>query len=241
MCGRYQLVLPAEALRELFGVAADLVPYPPRVNIAPTQPVHVVRLDPSGDRRVDLMRWGFVPSFVKDPQSFRLIINARSESVVEKPSFRNAIRRRRALLPATGFYEWEATDTGKVPRLFTTLTDGSDLFALAGLFETWCGPNGEEVDTVAILTAAACGEAARFHDRMPLTVPPEAFADWLDPANDDGAAALALAERAQYASRPVSRRLGNARNEGLDLLIADEDRKAERESRAQAGAQLPLL
>ncbi|WP_420392039.1 SOS response-associated peptidase [Acuticoccus sp.] len=221
MCGRYQLTMPADAVRRLFAVAVEVEPFPPRYNIAPTQPVHVVREGPKG-RELALMRWGLLPSWVKDPTNFPLLINARAETAADKPAFRNALRRRRVLLPATGFYEWAREGSGKgarkVPMLFTA--DGP--LALAGLAETWQGPNGEEVDTVAILTGEARGLAATVHTRMPLTVPAEAFARWLDPANDDAIEALGWTARVDHAMRPVSERLGNARLEGAGLMAADD-------------------
>lgn len=217
MCGRFQLTLPAEALRRLFAIETQVEEFPPRYNIAPTQPVHVVRTEPDGRRGLVLMRWGLLPSWVKDPKDFPLLINARAETAETKPAFRAALRRRRVLLPATGFYEWKKGGPRKVPYLFET---GGPI-ALAGMAETWHGPDGEELDTVCVLTGEARGIAADFHDRMPLTVPEHAFADWLDPANEDGAAALTLTERADYRARPVSVRLSNARNEGAGLMTPD--------------------
>lgn len=215
MCGRYQLVIPKDALAALFGIETPVEPFPARYNIAPTQPVHVIHTaDFGGTRRVTLMRWGLLPSWVKDPKGFPLIINGRSETAAEKPAFRNALRRRRVLLPATGFYEWSREGSVKQPYLFTA----NGPFALAGVHETWVGPNGEEMDTVAVLTAAAIGVPARYHDRMPLTIPAANFASWLDRAQDDGNAALSLTERMDYDAQPVSRRLSNARNEGPSLL-----------------------
>lgn len=214
MCGRYLLVIPADEVRRLFVLDADPEPFPPRYNIAPTQPVHVVRQDASGRRTLDLVRWGLLPSWVKDPAGFPLLINARAETAADKPAFRNALRRRRVLVPASGFYEWAREGRTKQPFLFEA--DGP--IALAGLGETWLGPNGEEMDTVAILTAAAEGVPARYHSRMPLTVPAEAFAAWLDPADEDGAGALRLTARGDYRARPVSRRLSDARNEGPALM-----------------------
>lgn len=216
MCGRYNLTLPVEAVRQLFEVVNEVEPFPPRYNIAPTQPVHVVRHGPAG-RELILMRWGFMPSWLKDPAKFPLLINARSETAPEKPAFRNALRRRRVLLPATGYYEWKRDGERKVPFLFET---GAPI-ALAGLYETWHGPNGEEMDTVAILTAEAVGTAADYHHRMPLTVHQDAFTEWLDPANDDATKALVWTDRDDVTARPVSTRLSNARNEGAGLLEPD--------------------
>ena len=219
MCGRYQLTLPAEALRDLFEVVGEIEQFPPRFNIAPTQPVHVVREERSSGRRLTLMRWGFLPSWVKDPRDFPLLINARAESAADKPAFRNALRRRRVLLPATGFYEWKRDGGRKVPFLFEPGTP----IGLAGIAETWMGPNGEEVDTVAILTGGSAGVPAAYHDRMPLVVPHALFADWLDPTNDNGAEALRLTAEVDYAARPVSTKLNNANNEGRVLMEPDPD------------------
>jgi putative SOS response-associated peptidase YedK len=218
MCGRFQLTLPVEALRRLFAFG-KAEPFPPRYNIAPTQPVHVVAPDGKGGRRLVLMRWGLLPAWVRDPAAFPLLINARAETAADKPAFRNALRRRRVLLPATGFYEWRREGKTKTPILF----EPDEPMALAGVCETRCGPDGEELDTVAILTTPAEGAPAEVHDRMPLTVPHEAWAPWLDPANEDGAAALRLAGPLRYRARPVSRRLSNARNEGAGLLVPDVD------------------
>jgi putative SOS response-associated peptidase YedK len=234
MCGRFQLTLPVEALRRLFEFG-EAEPFPPRYNIAPTQPVHVVAPDGRGGRRLALMRWGLLPSWVKDPNAFPLLINARAETAANKPAFRNALRRRRVLLPATGFYEWRREGRGKTPVLF----EPDEPMALAGVFETWCGPDGEEMDTVAILTTTAEGTPAAVHDRMPLTVPAEAWALWLDPANDDGAAALTMARRAAYRARPVSRRLSNARNEGAGLMEPDVEPDREPEPAPPAARAAP--
>ncbi|MEM8665850.1 MAG: SOS response-associated peptidase, partial [Pseudomonadota bacterium] len=194
-----------------------------RYNIAPTQPVHVVFNSEKG-RALTLMRWQFLPGWVKDPKKFPFIINARCESVAEKPAFRNAVRRRRAVLPAPAFYEWETTADGKRPMMFTP--DGEDVVGLAAIWETWFGPDGEEMDGVAILTSEAEGVPARYHDRMPLTVPLDHLDPWLDPLIDTADEALALTEKHAYSVQPVSKRLSNARNEGVGLLSPDEERPA---------------
>ena len=174
MCGRYVIASSPEALRRLFGYS-EQPNFPPRYNVAPTQPVPVVVLE-NGARQFRLMRWGFLPSWVKDPRTFALIINARAETVLEKPSFRNAIKRRRCLLPADGYYEWQASPARKRP-FFIRRRDGEPV-ALAGVAETWTGPNGEEVDTVAIVTAAASPEMAALHERVPVTIDPPDFDRW---------------------------------------------------------------
>lgn len=182
MCGRYAVTLPPEAMRQAFAYR-EQPNFPPRYNIAPTQPVPVVRLE-QGTRQFMLMRWGFIPGWVKDPKDFPLVINIRSESAAEKPSFRAALARRRCLMPADGFYEWHRLGEGRRqenrPYLFRRPDRG--LFAFAALWETWHSPDGSEIDTVAMMTGPANGQMAAIHHRSPVIVPPEAFDAWLDPA-----------------------------------------------------------
>ncbi len=192
MCGRYVIIATPEAIRALFGYG-EQPNFPPRYNVAPTQPIPIVRLV-DGKRSFALMRWGLLPSWVKDPKTFPLLINARGESVLEKPAFRNAMRRRRCLIPTDGFYEW-MPGTPKRPFLVRARrgADGTaPPLAFAGLYETWTGPNGEELDTVAIVTTAANRTLSGLHDRMPVFVPREAFELWLDCANVEAKTAAAL-------------------------------------------------
>ncbi len=190
MCGRYVITSPADAVRALFGY--DERPnFPPRYNVAPTQPIPIVRLV-DGKRSFALVRWGFLPAWVKDPKSFSLLVNARGESVLDKPSFRNAMRRRRCLIPAAGFYEWRAAPGGAPKRPYFVRPKSGGPMAFAGLWETWTGPNGEEIDTAAIVTTRANLTLAAVHDRMPVIVEPQAFNLWLDCANVDATTAAAL-------------------------------------------------
>lgn len=184
MCGRYAITSPPEALRALFGYA-ELPNFPPRYNIAPTQPVPLVYSARGGDgarrRRFMLARWGFLPGFVTDTAAFPLLINAKSETAADKPSFRAAMKRRRCLLPADAYYEWlqgTAPRAPKRPFLFRR-ADGAPM-GLAGLYETYCSPDGSEIDTVCILTTDASGAAAAIHDRMPVVLEPRDFEAWLD-------------------------------------------------------------
>ena len=177
MCGRYALTLPPEAIRRLFGYG-EQPNFPPRYNIAPTQPVGVVVHD-HGARHFVLMRWGFIPGWVKDPKSYPLVINVRAETAAEKPSFRAAFRRRRVLLPADGFYEWHRVGREKRPYLFRRPDRGA--FAFAGLWETWSSADGSEVDTVAMLTTHANAVMAPIHDRCPVILEGAAMEQWLDP------------------------------------------------------------
>lgn len=185
MCGRFAITSAPEALRQLFGYE-EQADFPPRFNIAPTQPiplVHAERRDERLRRRFMLARWGFLPAFVKDPKGFPLLFNARADGLADKASFRNALRRRRCLIPADCFYEWQRFRSGKAqvsrPFLFKR-HDGAPL-ALAGLWESWMGPNGEEVDTACIITTEANGATAAIHPRLPAIIAPEDFALWLDP------------------------------------------------------------
>ena len=176
MCGRYSITTAPEAMRQLFGYP-EQPNFPPRYNIAPTQPVPIVRLD-QGKRQFALVRWGLIPSWVKDPKKFALLHVARGESVNEKPAFRNAMKRRRCLVPADGFYEW--TEHGERKRPFFIRQKAGGLIAFAGLWETWEGPNGEELDSVAIITTPANRMLGVIAERMPAILPPDAFDLWLD-------------------------------------------------------------
>ncbi|MBR0838714.1 SOS response-associated peptidase [Bradyrhizobium liaoningense] len=228
MCGRFVITSAPAALRQLFGYV-EQPNFPPRYNVAPTQPIPVVWIE-NGARHFRLMRWGLLPSWVKDPRGFTLLINARSETVLEKPAFKNAIRRRRGLIPADGYYEWKAIDGRKQP-FFIHRADGEPL-GFAAMFETWVGPNGEELDTVAIVTAAAGEDLAALHDRVPVTINPRDFERWLDCRGDEIDAILPLltAPRiGEFAWHPVSTRVNRVANDDEQLLlpISAEEMEAE--------------
>jgi len=217
MCGRYVITTPPAALRTAFGYAAQ-PNFPARFNVAPTQPIPVV-LEEQGARQFRLMRWGFVPAWVKDPRRFTLLINARAETVRDKPAFRNAIRRRRCLVPADGYYEWQNVDGHKHPYFIHPRHGGP--IGFAGVTETWSGPNGEEVDTVAIITAAAHADMAVLHHRVPVVIAPQDFARWLDCARVgvDEAGALLVAPRAgEFIWHRVSRDVNRVANDDARLL-----------------------
>jgi putative SOS response-associated peptidase YedK len=182
MCGRFAITSPPEAVRAFFGYA-EHPNFPPRYNIAPTQPIPIVlarREAGATVRRFQLARWGFLPGFVKDAQKFPLIINARAETLADKPSFRAALRRRRCLVPADAWYEWRANLQGpKTPFLLRRA--GGGLLAFAGLWETFLDPSGGEIDTACIVTTLANGATAAIHDRMPAMIESRDFDAWLDP------------------------------------------------------------
>jgi putative SOS response-associated peptidase YedK len=216
MCARYVITSPAAAVRALF--AYDELPnFPPRYNVAPTQPIPIVRLL-DGKRSYALVRWGFLPAWVKDPRTFSLLINARGESVLDKPAFRNAMRRRRCLIPADGFYEWS---DGTPRRPYFVRPKSAGPIAFAGLWESWTGPNGEEVDTAAIVTAPANRTLAAIHDRMPVIIAPDAFNLWLDCAKVDDTTAAALmipAADALLECYEVSNAVNRAANDSPELI-----------------------
>ena len=196
MSGRFAITLSPAAMRSLFGFV-EAPDFPPRHNIAPTQPIPIVRAetrDGMTTRHFRLVRWGFLPGFVKDPKGFPLLFNARAEGLAEKASFKNALRRRRCLVPADAFYEWQRFGQGRSARsqpFIARRTDGTTM-ALAGLWETWMGPNGEEVDTACIVTTAANGVSTAIHPRLPVVIEPAEFALWLDPDEQTADAACAL-------------------------------------------------
>ncbi|AFZ30667.1 protein of unknown function DUF159 [Gloeocapsa sp. PCC 7428] len=179
MCGRYTLSQSAEAIATAFGLDASPA-MEPRYNIAPTQSVPVVVYSSEKQRQLQLMRWGLIPSWAKDPNIGSRLINARSETVSEKPSFRAAFRHRRCLVIADGFYEWQRQERKKQPYYFQ-LQDKQP-FGFAGLWEHWQSSDGEEINTCTILTTEANELMRPIHDRMPVILNPQDYALWLNPA-----------------------------------------------------------
>jgi putative SOS response-associated peptidase YedK len=186
--------------------------------VAPTQPIPVVRLN-EGKRQFALVRWGLIPAWVKDPRAFSLLINARADSVIDKPAFRNAMKRRRCLIPADGFYEWKEEGGRKRPHIVRP-KDGGPI-AFAGLWECWIGPNGEEMETASIITTDASASLHYIHHRMPVIVPPEAFDFWLDCANVDAltaAAVLTPTPDGLMEAYEISTAVNRVANDSPDLL-----------------------
>ena len=176
MCGRFTLHFPVELLAEIFGLP-NLPGLVPRYNIAPTQMAVVVRSTGSA-RKLDLLRWGLVPSWAKDISIGSRMINARSETLPDKPAFRNAVRSRRCIVPASGFYEWKPEGSRKIPY-YIRLSDGAPM-GLAGIWEAWKTPDGSFLETFAILTTSANPLIASIHDRMPVILNPDTYSLWLD-------------------------------------------------------------
>ncbi|MFU2208710.1 SOS response-associated peptidase [Solidesulfovibrio sp. C21] len=181
MCGRFALAVPRRLVAEAMGVPDMPQNIPDRPEITPGELVEgIFAARQTGRHMAGLFRWGFLPSFAKSDRPLRPMINARAETALDKPSFRGAIRYRRCLLPAQGFYEWRTDPGGGKTRFFATLPE-TPVMALAGIYERTLTPEGEARDTVAILTRPAASAMAAIHDRMPLILPPEIFRDWLDP------------------------------------------------------------
>jgi putative SOS response-associated peptidase YedK len=217
MCGRYVYTLPADAMAQLFRLAR-VEAFAPRWNIAPSQPIPVVRVGADGEREGALLRWGLHPVWMKEPPGAKSRINARAEGCAKKPFFRDAYKRRRAIVPADGFYEWRREGKSKTPYFIRRL-DGLPI-AFAGLWERWRGADGAGVETAAILTSAANADVAHLHDRMPVMLAPEDWDLWLDP--DAPRAALdhliRTPDDGALEAFPVSRAVGSPANEGPDLI-----------------------
>lgn len=244
MCGRYAATLPPEMMAELFKLL-NQIDYPPRYNIAPTQPV-VAIWEQQGKRTAQLVRWGLVPGWVKDPRDFPLLINARAETMAEKPAFRDSVRNQRCIIPADGYYEWMKGPDGRRQPYYITMVDGSPM-AFAGLYTTWSGPEGEEVDTAAIVTVDASAEVSPVYDRMPAILHGDAVDAWLNTRDVDVREAVQLALPLPEGSiryHPVSKAVGSSRAEGPELIEPIDPGLAEvapRPRAAVAGSQLDLF
>jgi putative SOS response-associated peptidase YedK len=219
MCGRFAFYSPHEAVVRLFGL--DTAPeIEPRYNIAPTRFIPVVRHDEAAVRQLALLYWGLVPSWAKEKSIGARMINARAETVSEKPAFRSAFKRRRCLVLADGYYEWQARPHGKQPYFIRMRK--AEAFAMAGVWESWSeGEGNKPLESCAIVTTGPNAELGRIHDRMPVILPPAQYDFWLDRTNNDTAALtrllVAYPQDAMEAV-PVSKRVNDARNEGPELL-----------------------
>jgi putative SOS response-associated peptidase YedK len=225
MCARFALTDTPAELEELFA-AIDVEPFPPRYNIAPTQPVLMMiagpRPEPGSNRpsrRAMLVRWGLIPAWAKDPRELPLMINARSETAAEKASFKAAMRHRRTLVPASGFYEWRKGGPGKSQPFWVRPRHGG-VVAFAGLMETFAEPGGSEIDTGAIVTTAANEDIAHIHDRMPVVIHPRDFERWLDCRGSeprDVADLMRPVEAGYFEAIPVSDKVNKVANVGPEL------------------------
>ena len=211
MCGRFTLRTPANIVAQQLGLL-EMPLLEARFNIAPSQPVAVVRAGPKGlgGRELVWMRWGLIPSWAEDPSIGNRMINARSETVAEKPAFRTALRRRRCLVAADGFYEWKRAGTRKQPYFFHVRDDGP--FAFAGLWETWESPDHPAIESCTLLTTEANALVREVHDRMPVILASKDYARWLDPAVESPAELTSLLRPYSadaMASYPVSAKVNS--------------------------------
>jgi putative SOS response-associated peptidase YedK len=219
MCGRFAFYSPAEATAALFGATGSL-DLAPRYNIAPTQDIAAVRNregDASG-RELVALRWGLVPFWAKDPAIGNRMINARAETVAEKPAFRAAYRRRRCLVLADGFYEWHREGSVKIPWYISLASE--EPFAFAGLWEHWRSKETEEsLETATLITTQANDFLAQLHHRMPVILEADLAERWL--AGDDELIETPSQDCPKLRAWPVDRRVNNARNEGDELIVPD--------------------
>lgn len=246
MCGRYAITTPPQAMRELFAFV-EQPNFPARYNVAPTQPVPIVRLE-SGKRHFALVRWGLVPSWLKEePQS--LLINARAETIAEKPSFRGAFRHRRCLMPADGFYEWKAMPKGPKQPYYIRRRDGKP-FAMAAVWDNWMSPNGSEIESCAVVTVEANATLRDIHTRMPVILDEADWDRWLDPAATpkELAALMKPAPDDLLEAIPVSDAVNRVANDHPSLVVEThvrvpvvEDVTVKRKARLTDDRQIDLF
>jgi putative SOS response-associated peptidase YedK len=224
MCGRYSLHTPPEEILEHFELSV-LPQWEPRYNVAPTQDVPVVRQE-DGDRALSTVRWGLIPFGAEALPSGPPLINARSETVDTRPSFRWAFRRNRCLVAADGFYEWKKVGAQRYPY-FLAKTDGG-LFAFAGVWDRWAPREGDPVETCAILTTEPNAVAKQLHDRMPVILDPAAYQRWLDPEADLAALRDLLVpfDANQMTAYPVGRAVNKVENDGPECIERAEAPRA---------------
>jgi putative SOS response-associated peptidase YedK len=217
MCGRYRLSRRKQLIEEYFETASSDVEWPPRYNIAPTQTVPIVRQHATQSvRQLSMVRWGLIPSWSDDAFSAAKMINARSESAATLPAFRDAMKSRRCVIPADGFYEWKRN--GKIKQPFCFEIDDGKLFAFAGIWERWQDPTGQWIKSCSILTTAANAVMAPVHDRMPVILDPDDYDLWLDPGMKDATVVSELLKPygGKMRAYPVSSRVNHVANDDAE-------------------------
>ncbi len=221
VCNRYRLTHSKQYLAERFQAPDNEIDEHPRYNIAPTQPVLIVRKEQGKKvRHFTTMRWGLIPSWAKDMSIGNKTLNARSESVTTTPAFRESILTKRCLIPADGFYEWQKMGSVKQPYCFEV--GEGEVFALAGLWDEWTSPDGEIIESCTILTTTPNSLVADLHDRMPVIVPPDKYDVWLDPDVTDFKAIRDILKpyEANVMRRyPVSTKLNNSKNDDAESAL----------------------
>jgi putative SOS response-associated peptidase YedK len=229
MCGRYRLSRRKQLVEEYFDSVSGDEEWNPRYNIAPTQPIPVIRQNPKEPvRQLSLMRWGLIPSLAKDPSVAAKMINARAETASTKPAFRDPLKFRRCLIPADGFYEWAKTAKGKQPYCFEV--NEGQLFAFAGLWDRWRDPSGNAVETCSILTTTPNAVTSAVHDRMPVILDPDSYDLWLDPGMRDAVAVsdmLKPYDAQQMRCYPISTRINRVANDDAECSAPVEIAEAQ--------------
>jgi putative SOS response-associated peptidase YedK len=220
MCGRFTLTADPNQIRQAFPWLNVPDGLEPRYNVAPSQPVAVVPND--GQNRLTFFNWGLIPSWAKDPEIGNRMINARAETLQEKPAFRAAFRRRRCLIIADGFYEWQAQSgrKSKIP-MYIKMQSGQP-FAFAGLWENWASPDGSQILSCTIITTEPNSLLQEIHNRMPVILPQEGYSLWLDPGEPDPGRLAALLKPyspAEMTAFPVSTLVNSPANESPDLVL----------------------
>lgn len=253
MCGRFALIATPDRTAALLGLA-ELEEFPARYNIAPTQPVLMALAGPPRapgsnlpDRQAMLVRWGLIPAWVKDTRAFPLLFNARSEGVLDKASFKTAMRHRRALVPASGFYEWRQSGSTKGQPYWIRPKRGG-VIAFAGLVETYAEPGGSEMDTGAILTTHANTGIAHIHDRMPVVIEERDYARWLDCRTQEPRDVLDLLKPAEpdfFEAIPVSDLVNKVANTGPEIqergIVGPQPEKVRRQKPGADDNQMTLF
>jgi len=219
MCGRFSQTASTEVITQQFALD-DLPLFKPRYNIAPSQPIAAIRIEPdTTTRNLVMLRWGLVPSWAKDPKIGNQCINAKAETVAEKPSFRSAFKKRRCLILATGFYEWQAQGRTKQPMWIGLRSRRP--FAFAGLWEHWKPAEGESLDTCTIITTEPNDLMAPIHNRMPVILAPASYDQWLDPTFQQAETLKALLRpfpSEELTAYPVSTLVNNPRHDAPQCL-----------------------
>jgi putative SOS response-associated peptidase YedK len=219
MCGRFTLTVDINAIGKAFNVSVPpSLQSAPRYNIAPTQ--NVVSILSNGTAQLDLLRWGLIPSWSKDESIGSKMINARAETLAEKPSFKRLLNAKRCLVVADGFYEWRKEQGGKTP-MYITLKE-HEMFAIAGLWDTWRSPDGEQIRTCTLITTQPNELVASIHNRMPVILSNEAQKAWLDPSFHDEhvlSSLLVSYPAEEMSAHPVSRLVNNPHYDSAELIV----------------------
>lgn len=227
MCGRMAVTLPPDAMAQLFGAApANDLPDVPNFNVCPTDDVHIVTSDPQGQRRLRAMRWGFIPKWYQNRSAGPLLINARAETIADKPAFAQAARARRGLIIASGFYEWTKDDAGNRDPWYISRVDGSPL-AFAAVWQSWSAPEGDHLTTCAALTTGANATMQAIHHRMPVILEPEDWPLWLGESGKGAARLMRACGPDLLQWHRVDRSVNSNRAKGKALIkpltIGDEE------------------